>query len=210
VSVKTIKRAKIIATIGPSTDSYEAILGVIKAGANGLRLNCSHGTNEERTKQIKWIRRASKELGEQVSIIQDLQGPKIRLGDFDQIVNVVKGQELGFAYNADYEATGHLPTQYDLSQKVKRGERLYLFDGKVKTTVTSVKDSVVHVGLKTAAFSLGAKALIFPILILAAMLSLRRTRSIWFGDQRKILTMWRPVSSSLPRISSGCKNCCEA
>jgi pyruvate kinase len=144
VMLENFKRTKIIATVGPATHSYEAVLALIKAGANGLRLNFSHGTNEERLKQIKWIRKAARECGKPVAIIQDLQGPKIRLGDFDGIVNVSKGQELSFAYQADYPATGQLPTQYDLSKKVKRGERIYLYDGKVRTVVTSVHDGVVH------------------------------------------------------------------
>jgi len=144
VPVAKFKRTKIIATVGPATDSYEAILALIKAGANGIRLNFSHGSYPEREKQIKWIRKASKEYGKPIAIIQDLQGPKIRLGDFEGIVNVLTGQNLTFQYMADYEASGHLPTQYDLSKKVKRGESLYLYDGKVKTTITSVQDGVVH------------------------------------------------------------------
>ncbi|HVV25735.1 MAG TPA: pyruvate kinase [Candidatus Saccharimonadales bacterium] len=144
VPIQNFKRTKIIATVGPATDSYEAILGLLKAGANGIRLNFSHGTHEERTRQIKWIRKASREYGKPVAIIQDLQGPKIRLGDFDGVVNVRKGQTLSFAYKADYEATGHLPTQYDLSKKVRRGERIFLYDGKVRTVVSSVSGSVVH------------------------------------------------------------------
>src|SRR5688572_5104754 len=92
VPLQQFKRTKIIATIGPSTHSYEAVLTVIQSGANGLRLNFSHGTNEERLEQIKWIRKASKEHGKPVAIIGDLQGPKIRLGDFEGIINVHKGQ----------------------------------------------------------------------------------------------------------------------
>lgn len=144
VPLKKFKRTKIIATIGPATDSYQAILSLIKAGANGIRLNFSHGTNAERTQQIKWIRKASAAYGKPVAIIQDLQGPKIRLGDFDGIVTVAKGQGLSFQYQADYAKTGHLPTQYDLSPKVQRGERIYLFDGRVKTVVTAVREGVVY------------------------------------------------------------------
>src|SRR5476651_358242 len=102
VPLASFKRTKIIATVGPATDSYEAILDLIKAGANGIRLNFSHGTHEERTQQIKWIRKAAQAYGKPVAIIQDLQGPKIRLGDFDGIVNVRKGQVLSFKYQADY------------------------------------------------------------------------------------------------------------
>ena len=144
VKLARCKRTKIVTTIGPATDSYEAIYGIIKAGANGLRLNCSHGSNEERAKHIKWIRKASRELRKPVAILWDLQGPKIRLGDFEGIVNVKAGQEMAFGFEADYGATGHLPTQYDLSKKVKRGERMYIYDGKVKFTVTSVRDGIVH------------------------------------------------------------------
>ncbi len=144
VPVGKFKRTKIIATLGPSTSTYEAVLELITAGVNGVRLNFSHGTNEERTQQIAWIRKAAKEYGKPVAIIQDLQGPKIRLGDFEGIINVSTGQSLTFEYEADYERSGHIPTQYDLSKKVKRGETLYLYDGKIKTTITSVSEGVVH------------------------------------------------------------------
>ena len=142
--LESFKRTKIIATVGPATNSYEQIKALIAAGANGIRLNFSHGTHEERTDQIQWIRKASAACNKQVAIIQDIQGPKIRLGDFDGFVTVAKGQSLSFAYRADYVASGHLPTQYDLSLKVKRGERIYLYDGKVKTIVSSVKNGVVY------------------------------------------------------------------
>src|SRR5947209_7956960 len=91
VPLENFKRTKIIATVGPSTNSYKAIAGLIASGANAIRLNFSHGSHEERTQQIAWIRKASKLLGKPVAIIEDLQGPKIRLGDFDGIVNVRTG-----------------------------------------------------------------------------------------------------------------------
>lgn len=144
VPVEKFKRTKIIATVGPATDSYEAILDLIKAGANGLRLNFSHGTYDERERQIAWIRKASKEYGKPVAIIADLQGPKIRLGDFEGIINITTGQELRFGFKSDYDKTGVIPTQYNLSNKVERGNRMFLYDGKIKTTITSVKDGVVY------------------------------------------------------------------
>lgn len=162
VPLKNFKRTKIIATIGPATDSYEAILRLINAGANGLRLNFSHGTHEERTQQIKWIRDASKAYGKPVAIIQDLQGPKIRLGDFDGVVTVQRGQGLSFKYEADYAKTGHLPTQYDLSQKVRRGERLYLYDGKVKAVVTAVREGVVYAHAESEGILIKRKGINVP------------------------------------------------
>jgi pyruvate kinase len=162
MSLQQFKRTKIIDTVGPATDSYEAIRGLIDSGANGIRLNFSHGNHEERTRQIKWVRKASKELDKPVAIIQDLQGPKIRLGDFSDIVNVQKGQELSFAYQTDYRETGHLPTQYDLSLKVKRGERIFIYDGKVRTTVTSVKDGIVHVRVENDGILIKRKGMNLP------------------------------------------------
>ncbi|HSW85518.1 MAG TPA: pyruvate kinase [Candidatus Saccharimonadales bacterium] len=143
VPLASFKRTKIMATLGPSTDSYAATLDLIIAGANGIRLNFSHGSPEQWTRQIGWIRKAAASSGKPVAIIQDLQGPKIRLGDFDGVVNVSKGQELSFEYESDYAISGHLPVQYDLSKKVKRGEEIYLYDGKLRATVTSVRQGVV-------------------------------------------------------------------
>lgn len=162
VPVTKFKRTKILVTIGPSSNSYEVIRDMIKAGANVLRLNFSHGENEERLQQIKWIRQASKEYGKPVAILQDLQGPKIRLGDFDGIINVQTGQSVAFKYKADYEQTGLIPTQYDLSKKVKRGERLYLYDGKVRTTVTSVKDGIVHAHVENDGILIKRKGINVP------------------------------------------------
>jgi pyruvate kinase len=144
VPVNKFKRTKILVTIGPACSSYEAIDALIREGANVMRLNFSHGTYDEFKQQIKWIRKAAAGYGKPVAIIQDLQGPKIRLGDFDGIINVRTGQSLAFKYQADYERSGQIPLQFDLSKKMKRGERLYLYDGKVRTTVTSVKDGVVY------------------------------------------------------------------
>ncbi len=156
------KRTKIIATIGPSTNSYEKIYQLITAGANGLRLNFSHGDYPERLQQIKWVRKAAKAYGKPVAIIQDLQGPKIRLGDFDGIIPVQAGQSLRFKHKADYKRSGIIPTQYDLSKKVKRGERIMLFDGKVITVVTSVKDDVVHVRVDNDGVLLQRKGMNLP------------------------------------------------
>ncbi|MBC7546317.1 pyruvate kinase [Candidatus Saccharibacteria bacterium] len=162
VALKNFKRTKIIATVGPATGTYEAVLALIQAGANGIRLNFSHGNHEERTEQIAWIRSASEVTGKPVAIIQDLQGPKIRLGDFEGPITVTTDQALSFCYRADYQATGVIPTQYDLSQKVKVGERVFLFDGKVQTVVTAIKDDVVEVKVLNDGVLLKRKGMNLP------------------------------------------------
>lgn len=160
--LQNFKRTKIIATLGPATNSYESVLDLLKAGANGIRLNFSHGTHEERTQQIKWIRKASRAAGKPVAIIQDLQGPKIRLGDFEGVINIKKGDTYSFAYQSEYESSGHIPTQYDLSDKVKRGERLYLYDGKVRMTVTTVRGGVVRAEAENEGILIKRKGMNLP------------------------------------------------
>lgn len=162
VPIEAYKQTKIVATVGPATDSYEAVYNLIKAGANALRLNFSHGDHAEHGRRIAWIRKASKELNKPVAIMQDLQGPKIRLGDFDGVVEVEEGQHLKFAYNSDYAKTGCLPTQYDLSKKVKRGEQMYLFDGKVKTVITKVADGIVYAQAENSGMLIKRKGINLP------------------------------------------------
>ncbi len=158
---RIFKRAKILATIGPATDSYEAIEAMIHTGVNGFRLNFSHGTNQERLRQLKWIREASAKCAKPVAILQDLQGPKIRLGDFDGPVEVHKGQELHLTYQGTFDGTV-VPIQYDLSQKMKEGERLYIFDGKVRTTVIRTDPKVVVVRVENDGIIMKRKGINLP------------------------------------------------
>ena len=89
------KRTKILATLGPATNTPEKIEALIRAGANGFRLNFSHGSYEERLDQIAWIRKASATVGRTVAILQDLQGPKIRLGVLkDNHFDIAAGDEV--------------------------------------------------------------------------------------------------------------------
>lgn len=187
VPLSKFKRTKIIATIGPATDNYESIKTMIQKGANGLRLNFSHGNYEEREQQIKWIRKASQELGKPVSIIQDLQGPKVRLGDFEGIINVQTKQNLRFGYKADYERTGIIPTQYDLSKHVKRGERLYLYDGKIRATVISVQNDVVHIEAHNDGVLVKRKSINLPDTDFAGdIITDKDRKDITFGAQQDL------------------------
>jgi pyruvate kinase len=187
VPLNQFKRTKIIATIGPASNDYKAIYSMIVAGANGLRLNFSHGTHEERIQQIEWIRRASMDYGKPVAIIQDLQGPKIRLGDFDGIINVHTGQNLQFKYKADYERSGMIPTQYDLSKKVKRGEQMYLYDGKVRAQVTSVVNGVIHARAENDGILIKRKGINLPDTDFAGdIITSKDKKDIIFGSTQDI------------------------
>ena len=131
------KRTKILATLGPITSTPEMIENLINAGVNGLRLNFSHGDYDERTEQIRWIREASAKIGKPVAILQDLQGPKIRLGMLNENTPVKTGDEIILDYAAEHNGLT-FPVQYNLAEKVKVGEPIYIFDGKVRTTVLEI------------------------------------------------------------------------
>lgn len=162
VPLKSFKRTKIVATLGPATDSYEAIYQLINSGANVIRSNFSHGTHQDRDRQIPWVRKASKELGKPVAIIQDLQGPKLRLGDFEGVIEIEAGQHLSFAYKSEYSASGHIPTQYDLSKKAKAGERMLLFDGRIQTEITAVRAGVIYAQAKNNGVIIQRKGMSLP------------------------------------------------
>jgi pyruvate kinase len=131
------KRTKILATVGPATNTPEMVQKLLEAGVNGFRLNFSHGNDDERTEQIRWIREASAQNGKPVAILQDLQGPKIRLGILNENVAVKKGDEI-ILDNAAEHHDNVLPVQYNLAEKVQVGEPVYIFDGKVRTTVIDI------------------------------------------------------------------------
>jgi pyruvate kinase len=133
----TFKRTKILATLGPITSTPEMIENLINSGVNGLRLNFSHGDYDERTDQIRWIREASAKIGKPVAILQDLQGPKIRLGMLNENTPVKTGNEIILDHAAEHDGLT-FPVQYNLAEKVKVGEPIYIFDGKVRTTVLEI------------------------------------------------------------------------
>lgn len=159
---KIFKRAKILAGIGPASHSYEIMLDMLKAGVNGFRQNYSHGTHEEKAQQVEWARKASREFGKPVAIFQDLQGPKIRLGDFEGTVSVAAGDEWTLVYKQEVKGDRELPVQYDLSAKMKEGERLYIFDGKIRSRVIKVAKGKVTIKVENDGLLLERKGINLP------------------------------------------------
>lgn len=158
----TFKRTKILATLGPVTSDKEKITKLIEAGVNGFRLNFSHGDYEERTQQITWIREASRLIGKPVAILQDLQGPKIRLGMLNHDVLVKKGDEIILDHAAEHNGMT-LPVQYNLAEKVKRGEPVYIFDGKIRTTVVDIpSDTAITLKIENDGVLMSKKGINLP------------------------------------------------
>ncbi len=140
----SFKRTKIVASIGPATHSYDAIKHLVLAGANCIRLNMSHDVHEFHAQRIAWARQVSKDLGKPVSVLVDLQGPKIRVGELpEEGIQLVTGSTVHLAYGADYETDGMIPIQFDFSGKMKKGEVIYLYDGRLAAEVMKVSGKVI-------------------------------------------------------------------
>lgn len=158
------KRTKILATIGPATNSPEKVEELMAAGANGFRLNFSHGNHEERLEQIKWIREASGKHNRPVAVLQDLQGPKIRLGTLDNNEQHVKqGDDIILDFACEQHDGLTMPVQYNLASKVKVGETIYLYDGNIRTTVKEiVSDTAVKLRVRNDGTLMSKKGINLP------------------------------------------------
>tara|TARA_Y100001970_G_scaffold294024_1_gene445975 strand:+ start:2859 stop:4649 length:1791 start_codon:yes stop_codon:yes gene_type:complete len=142
------RRTKIVATIGPSTQSEEVISNLIKAGVTTFRLNFSHGDHEDHSERIRTIRKVSKKLDLDIGILQDLQGPKIRLGRFKEgPIKLTNGDEFTLTskkVNCNSEIAN--VTYEKLTEEVIAGKRILLDDGRVEMIVKKVdqQNNLLH------------------------------------------------------------------
>lgn len=143
-----MRRAKIVATIGPASDSEAALESLVRAGMNVARLNFSHGTHDQHEMRVARIRAVAKRLNLPIGILQDLQGPKIRVGKLAASLQLSSGEEVClYAAQDDPPQTACqlLPVDFrELFESVQAGDRLLLDDGRLALEVVSAKGRVVH------------------------------------------------------------------
>ncbi|MFN6219654.1 MAG: pyruvate kinase [Aphanizomenon sp.] len=134
------RRTKIVATIGPATSSPEMLKAIIEAGATTLRLNFSHGTHADHQRSIRLIRQTAFELNRPVAILQDLQGPKIRLGRFENGSIILAKGDRFILTNRPVEGTQEIScvTYNYLAEEVPVGANILLDDGKVEMVVEEI------------------------------------------------------------------------
>ncbi|MFE7777354.1 pyruvate kinase [Streptomyces sp. NPDC057445] len=141
-----MRRAKIVCTLGPATDSYDQIKALVEAGMDVARFNLSHGTYAEHEERYHRVRKASDEIGHSVGVLADLQGPKIRLGRFREgPVLLERGDEYTITVEpveGDRHTCG--TTYSGLADDVTAGERILVDDGRVALEVTKVDGPRVH------------------------------------------------------------------
>ncbi|MET9139857.1 pyruvate kinase [Streptomyces parvulus] len=136
-----MRRAKIVCTLGPATDSYDQIKDLVDAGMDIARFNFSHGTHAEHEERYRRVRKASDETGRSVGALADLQGPKIRLGHFGEgPVLLERGDSFTITTEEGVAGDRHAcgTTYAGLAADVTPGERVLVDDGKVCLEVTGV------------------------------------------------------------------------
>lgn len=142
-----MRRTKIVCTIGSATSSEEQLEALMKAGMNVARLNFSHGTHEEHAQVIERLRAIAERLHCPLAILQDLQGPKIRVGTLQggQPIKLVEGTQVTITTRPDAGNAQTIPTTYEqLPADVKPGDRILLDDGLMELRVLDADATDVH------------------------------------------------------------------
>ncbi len=138
------RQTKIVATLGPASQGYAEICTLIRAGMNIVRLNFSHGKESEFKQIVKNIRKAAKDTGKVITILQDLQGPKIRVGELAEPYPVKTGDLLTFSTGKKKNVL-HIPECEDLPSQVKVGEALLIEDGLLRTKIVAKGKDFIQV-----------------------------------------------------------------
>ena len=135
---------KIIATVGPSCEAKDQLKALAEAGVTMFRLNSSHGTEEDHLRRLKFIREVEQEVGYPIPTLMDLQGPKIRVGKFDEPIELIKDSVVKFKHQENYE-NGIIPVDYKgMAKDVRTGEKIMLDDGKLILEVMNVEKDVIN------------------------------------------------------------------
>lgn len=161
------RKTKILATVGPASSDYKTLLKMIEAGVNVFRLNFSHEDHDFHSKILTNIRAAIKDSGKLVGILQDISGPKIRICELSHPKEVKEGDIINFSKHSGKcsidtkDITLHL-NRPNILEKVKVGESIYIYDGKIRTTVTAIDDDNVTTRVNNRGIISSNKGVNFP------------------------------------------------
>ena len=136
-----MRRTKILATLGPVSTPEPALKALLASGADAVRLNFSHGSAKEHEDVFRRVRAAAEAAGRSIPIVQDIQGPKIRIGKLAQPLALARGQEILFRVGEEMREPGVVPITYaHLAEDVKAGDRILMADGYLAARVVAVED----------------------------------------------------------------------
>lgn len=160
-----LRRTRIVCTLGPACGTLETLERMIHAGMDVARLNFSHGTHESHAEMVTRLREASRHVGRPVGILQDLCGPKIRVGNMPGgAVDIKDGQEaLFFTGPAGTGPAGTLPCEYEhLAEDVKPGDRVLFDDGALEARVAKVEGATVRLAFSRGGMLKSRKGMNLP------------------------------------------------
>lgn len=140
------RRAKIVATLGPASEDDATVQKLIECGVNITRLNFSHGTHEQHAARIERVRRISHRLGIPITILQDLQGPKIRIGNIEGgKIELIEGHNLTLTTQPVPGSSEIVSVDYaGLPRIVKPGGRILLSDGQMELQIVRVENDTIE------------------------------------------------------------------
>lgn len=161
------RRVRILATVGPATNSDDGIRSLLEAGANGLRVNFSYGEAADNARVIERVRAISYDLEQPVAVVQDLRGPKMRLGPWEgKPVSLVEGNEVVFSASAEFAAEDHcyvLPVdERAVVDAASEGQRVLLGDGDIELRVTRVGREEVVAEVVSGGAARPNQRIVFP------------------------------------------------
>lgn len=160
-----MKKTKIVATIGPSTNSVEVVEHLIRSGLDVARLNFSHGNYEQHSRNIDNIRKAAERASKPISILQDLSGPKIRIGELDESINLTFGDELFIVKNKIHhkEKQNVVDISYpEIIDELTVDQNLSMADGLIRLIVREKYDDYVRCEVLCGGVLSSRKGVNFP------------------------------------------------
>ena len=136
----SLRKTKIVATVGPATEGENQIRALVDAGVDAFRFNFSHGSHSSYSRVIATVRAVSSEVGRPIAIISDLQGPKIRVGEMPESgIDLLRGQEIRLTTQRIIGSREEITVNYgDLARVVDKGSRILLDDGRIALKVLEV------------------------------------------------------------------------
>ena len=192
------RRTKIVATMGPASATPETLAKLIEAGTDGARLNFSHGTHADMARRTELIRQVQDEIGRPLSIIADLQGPKLRIGELPEQVMLQRGEGVTLV-GGEQQNDGSLPVSPAVIGDVLRpGHEVLIDDGLIRLKVEEVVQGRVHCAIVVGGAVSAHKGVNLPGVPLPIPRSRARTRSTWSSRSRSRSISWRSPSFARP------------
>lgn len=160
-----LHKTKVIATVGPASNTYEKLLSLVEAGVNVFRLNFSHGTHDQHAEVIAHIRKINDDFPFNIAILADLQGPKLRIGEVENnALELKEGDELYFSNEKVMGTADNIYMSYpNFYKDVKVGETILLDDGKIEMEIVEITtDKRVKAKVKTEGILSSKKGVNLP------------------------------------------------